>query len=411
MKRKAWIVMLVAFLAGIALAWVQNKIPPVITTLMDSFNIDMATAGWLSSVFSIMGMVTAIPAAVIINKLGPKTSGLLSLAAAVIGSVIGIFSSSVAMMMVSRVIEGLGVGIIAVVAPALISMWFPAEKRGFPMGIWGSWQMVAQAVTFFVGSSLTVAFGWQGMWYAGIALCILAFVLYGLFIASPPAEYNFADVESSNVSIWEGFKSGSTWWMTGVAFFFCIGCFGWCTWTAPYWSEAFGWDISVANNYVGFIYMLEIPFVFLIGYLLDKVSNRKRFGMILAALYIGILFISFRMTNAAYILPFAIVYPFLEGSICTTFWTLCPQTVKKPELAAMALAIMVVGMNLGMVLGPPIEGAVVEAYGWAAGTIPLALAALLAFICMGMSKIYEQEPAVSKLEKIPAHNQEIPAYK
>ncbi|HWQ74955.1 MAG TPA: MFS transporter [Syntrophomonas sp.] len=394
MKRKAWTVMLVAFLAGIALAWVQNKIPPVITTLMDAFQIDMTTAGWLSSIFSIMGMATAIPAAVIINKLGPKVSGLLSLAAAVIGSLIGVFSDSVAMMMVSRVVEGLGVGIIAVVAPTLISMWFPPEKRGFPMGIWGSWQMVAQAITFFVGASLTVAFGWQGMWYAGIALCILGFILYGIFIASPPAENNYADVESDTVSIWEAFKSGSTWWMAGVAFFFCIGCFGWCTWTAPYWSEAFGWDIGVANNYVGLIYMLEIPFVFLIGYLLDKVADRKRFGVILAALYVIVLFVSFRMHNPSFIIPFVIIYPFLEGSICTTFWTLCPQTVKKPEQAAMALAIMVTFMNLGMVLGPPLEGAVVEAYGWAAGTIPLALAALLALICMGMSKIYQHDVAV-----------------
>jgi predicted MFS family arabinose efflux permease len=142
--------------------------------------------------------------------------------------------------------------------------------------------------------------------------------------------------------------------------------------------------------------MLEIPFVFLIGYLLDKVANRKRFGMILAALYVIVLFVSFRMHNPSFIIPFVIIYPFLEGSICTTFWTLCPQTVKKPEQAAMALAILVTLMNLGMVIGPPLEGAVVQAYGWAAGTIPLALAALLSFICMGMSKIYEQDAVASK---------------
>lgn len=394
MKKRAWTVMLIAFLAGIALAWVQNKVPPVITTLIDVFDISMATAGWLSSIFAFMGMVTAIPAAFIINKMGPKKSGLVAIGAAIVGSLIGIFSSNVSVLLISRVIEGLGVGIIAVVAPTLISMWFPAEKRGFPMGIWGSWQMVAQAITFFLGSSLTIAYGWQGVWYAGIALCVIAFIAYGIFIASPPAEASYADVESSNVSIWEGFKSVSTWWMCGVAFFFCIGCFGWCTWTATYWSQAFSWDIGIANNYVGVIYMLEIPFVFIIGFILDKITDRKKFGMVLAALYAVILFISFRMTNPGFIIPFVIIYPILEGAICTVFWTLCPQTVKKPELAAIALAIMVMGMNLGMVLGPPIEGAVIEAYGWAAGTIPLTIAGLLALFCLGMSKIYVQDYTV-----------------
>lgn len=395
MKRKAWLVMLTAFISGIALAWVQNKVPPVITMVMDAFNINMVTAGWLSSIFCFMGLVTAVPAALIINRLGAKKSGLIAIGITILGSVIGLSSSSVALLLISRVIEGMGVGIIAVVAPSLISMWFPPEKRGFPMGIWGSWQMVAQSGAFFLGSTLSIAFGWQGMWYAGIALCITAIILYGIFISSPPAEFSYADVESHDVSIWEGFKSPSAWWMSGVAMFFSMGCFGWCTWVASYWSQAFNWDIAVANNYVGIIYMIEVPAVFLIGFILDKVTNRKRFGLILAALYCIILSTGFRMTNPAWIIPFVVIYPFLEGSICTTFWTLCPQTVKKPQLASIALAILVMGMNLGMLTGPPISGAVIEAYGWAAGTIPLTIETLLAFICLGMAKIYTHNDDVS----------------
>lgn len=393
MKRKAWTIMLIAFLAGIALAWVQNKIPPVITTLMDSFHINMATAGWLSSIFSVTGLIMAIPAAFVLNKLGPKKCGLISLGCALVGSLLGVYATNVPVLLVSRVIEGFGVGFISVIAPALISMWFPIENRGLPMGIWGAWQMVAQAATFFLGSALTIKMGWQGMWWFGIALCIVAFILYALKVTSPPAEYNHADVESSDVPIWEGFKSFSTWCMFGVALFYCIGCFGWCTWTAPYWSEAFGWDIGKANNYVAFIYMLEIPFVIIIGWILDKVKDRKRFGLILAALYVVILFISFRMHSPRFILAFAIIYPILEGSICTVFWTLTPQTVKKPQLAGIALGILVMGMNVGMVIGPPLTGAVIETYGWAAGTIPISLAALLAFVCMAMAKIYNHDAA------------------
>lgn len=391
MKRKAWTIMLIAFLAGIALAWVQNKIPPVITTLMDAFNINMATAGWLSGVFSVMGLVTAIPAAFVLNKLGPKKCGLISLGCALVGSLMGVFATTVPVLLASRVIEGFGVGFISVIAPALISMWFPPENRGLPMGIWGAWQMVAQAATFFLGSFLTIKMGWQGMWWFGIALCVLAFVLYGLKVVSPPPEYNHADVESTDVPISEGFKSVSTWWMFGVALFFCIGCFGWCTWTATYWSEAFGWDIGKANSYVGYVYMLEIPFVIIIGWILDKVKDRKRLGLILASLYAVILFISFRMHSPQFIIPFMIIYPILEGSICTVFWTLTPQTVKKPELAGIALGILVMGMNVGMVLGPPITGAVIDAYGWSAGTIPLTIAGVLTVFCMAMAKIYNHD--------------------
>lgn len=391
MKRKAWTVMLIAFLAGIALAYVQNKIPPVITTVMDVFQLNMATAGWLSSIFNVMGLVTAIPAAFILSKLGPKKCGLIALLCAVLGSLIGVFSSTISVLLISRIVEGIGLGVIAVVAPALISMWFPPEKRGLPMGIWGAWQMVAQAAAFFLGEYLTKSFGWQGMWWFGIALCALAFILYGLKVASPPAEANYADVESTNVNIWEGFKSLSVWFMFGNAFFFCIGCFGWCTWTAPFWSETFGWDIGKANAYVGYVYLLEIPFVMVIGWILDKVKDRKKFGIVMAAIYALVLFISFRMKSPQFIIPFIILYPIFEGTICTVFWTITPQTVKKPELAGVALAILVMGMNLGMVFGPPITGAVIEAYGWVAGTIPLTIAGILSVVCLAMAKIYNHD--------------------
>ncbi len=388
MKRKAWIVMLTAFLAGISLAWVQNKIPPVILTLMETFEISMATAGWLSSIFSIMAIITAIPAAYILNKLGPKYCGLIALGCAILGSFMGAFSSTLTTLFMSRIIEGLGLGVIAVVAPALISMWFPPKKRGLPMGIWGAWQMVAQSATFFLGEYLTLNYGWQGMWWFGVSLCVLSFILYGLKVASPPGELNYADVETVDVSIWEGFKSPSVWLLAGAAFSFCVACFGWCTWTAPFWSETFGWDIGVSNQYVGYIYMLEIPIVALIGWFLDRVTNRKRVGVIVTLFYSIILFISFRMQSPQFILVFVILYPILEGAIPTVLWTITPQAVKKPELAGIALAVLVMGMNLGMVFGPPITGAVVEAYGWAAGTIPITIASLLSMALMAKAKIY-----------------------
>lgn len=134
--------------------------------------------------------------------------------------------------------------------------------------------------------------------------------------------------------------------------------------------------------------MLEIPIVALIGWFLDRVTNRKRVEVIVSLFYSIILFISFRMQSPQFILVFVILYPIFEGAIPTVLWTITPQAVKKPELAGIALAVLVMGMNLGMVFGRPITGAVVEAYGWAAGTIPITIASLLSMALMAKAKIY-----------------------
>ncbi|HHY28875.1 MAG TPA: MFS transporter [Desulfitobacterium dehalogenans] len=391
MKRMAWAVALVGFFSGIALAIVQNKVPPCITSLMDIFSLNMATAGWLSSIFSVTAMIIALPAALLLRKFGPKASGLLALASAMIGSMVGILSSSVSVLMLSRIIEGIGVGLIAVIVPSLISMWFPSEKRGLPMGIWGSWQMVAQATTFFLGSNLTLKYGWHGLWWFGLIITTIAALLYALIVKSPPLEANYADVEAKNIPMLEAFKTKSIWLLGGAMCFTCIACFGFATWIAVYWSETFAWDIEKANHYVSLIYTLEIPFVVAVGWLLDRVKNRKRIGVLATLIYCVLIFISFQMKSPSSIMVFVIIYPIFEGALFTIYWTLAPQTVKKPELAGVAIAIIGTLSNLGIAIGPPLAGAIANAYGWGTVAIELALAAVVTVILFSMTKIYPQK--------------------
>ncbi|MFY9140544.1 MAG: MFS transporter, partial [Thermacetogeniaceae bacterium] len=148
MKRKAWAVMWVVYLAGVAIALNQFKVPPVMQALLDSLQVDMATGGWLMSVFSVAGVIFALPAAFLLGRVGPKASGLVALGCTIIGSIIGAFAQGAGILLFGRIIEGIGLALIAVVAPAVISMWFEPQERGLPMGIWSTWVPVATFVMF-----------------------------------------------------------------------------------------------------------------------------------------------------------------------------------------------------------------------------------------------------------------------
>lgn len=389
LRTKAWVIMLIVFLAGIALAWAQNKVVPVIDVVQIDLSLDMTTAGWVSSIFSVMGIVLALPAAGMVKKMGVKLTGILALGASIIGTLIGIFAPNAAILMVSRVIEGFGVGLISVLAPAVISMWFAPAGRGLPMGIWGAWQMVAQAGTFlFAGNIIGMFDGWMGMWWVGLILLVISIALYAWQVRKPPAEYNYADSEDTDVSIFEVFKYRSVWMIMLVAFFFCLACFGWVTWQATYWTEFAGLDFDFANNIIGWVYVAEIFIVIGEGAILDKIKSRKRFGIILSALYGILLFFAFFNTEWIGILIFAIIYPFLEGAVCTVFWTITPQTTPKPALAAAALAALSIGMNAGMMIGPPLAGAIIENLGWGAGSIWIGISGLLIAVFFALTQLY-----------------------
>ena len=390
---KAWVIVIIAFLGGLALASAQNKVPPVIDVVMADFGIGETDAGWLTSVFTIMGMVTALPASYLMKKLGAKKVGVIALACAAVGSAAGTFCTDFALLMATRVLEGVGVGMIAVVGPAIIAMWFPAEKRGLPMGVWGSWMMCSQTLLFLCGAGIATMWGWQGVWWMVFALCVVALILYWWKVEEPgEGEINFSEgEEDEEFHFGDGFKSGSTWLLTlgGLIFTFC--CFGFATYISLYWAQTFyGGDMNPSNWWVAVMYALEIPIVILIGWALNHVTlgKRKFVAVVGFLLYAVILFLCFRLDNVAFILPFIIVYPFLEGSIPTVYWTLVPLTAKKPQDAGTAIGILNIGLNIGTLLGPPITGFFIENYGWDVATIPLAVAAIIGAVVFALVKTY-----------------------
>ena len=86
---KAWAVLVAVFITGIAVAWGQNKILPVMTFIMADLNVSAQIAGWINSAYGIVGIILAFPAAGMIRKMGVKASGLAALIISIIGAIIG----------------------------------------------------------------------------------------------------------------------------------------------------------------------------------------------------------------------------------------------------------------------------------------------------------------------------------
>ena len=127
-------IFIIIFLVSIAAPVNLFKVPPVMFFMMSSLNLSIASAGFMMSVFAIMGIALALPSGFIVHGLGLKRSGIVALGALMIGSFIGWASDNSAQMIISRIIEGVGMCLISVIAPAAIAVWFPPEKRSIPMG-------------------------------------------------------------------------------------------------------------------------------------------------------------------------------------------------------------------------------------------------------------------------------------
>ena len=370
-QRKAWAVMLAAYLASIAIALNQSKVPPVMQVLMRDLNLDTATGGWLMSAFAVAGIVLGIPAAFVLARLGPKIAGLIAIGCTLLGSIVGALATGAALLLSTRVIEGIGLGLITVIAPAVISMWFPPEKRGTPMGIWASWVPVGSFIMYNLAGPLLGSFGWQGIWWFGALFALIAFVIYAVTVSAPStsgAAHN--QLQEAQGSFGRRLLNPASWILALVFGTFTFAFAGYTTWAPSYYNHGLGLSLESASFYASLGSLAVILSTVIAGRTLDRVRNRHLVMTVALAISGVLLFWCFQLSVAA-IVPYTLVLSFVAGFVPTATFTLAPETMPDPRWAGLALGIVSVGQNLGMFFGPPIVGAAIAGGNWAAGSMPL----------------------------------------
>lgn len=387
MKRKAWAVMWVAYLAGVAIALNQFKVPPVMQVLLDSLQVSMATGGWLMSVFSVAGVMFALPAAFLLGRVGPKASGLVALGCTIVGSVIGALAQGAGVLLVGRIIEGIGLALIAVVAPAVISMWFEPQERGLPMGIWSSWVPVATFVMYNIADAIQKSFGWQGIWWLGTAVALVAFVAYAAVVDVP--DKGAAGEEKQKgapVSMGEGLLSLNTWLLALAFCGFNFALIGYSTWAPSYLSEFPGVGTAAANFYASLPSLVLIPGGIFAGWVLDRTRNRKAVLTIALAAVTVVLIWCFKL-DTFIVVPYMIGIGLISSFVPSSTFTLAPETAPRPELAGVALGVVSIGQNFGMLVGPPVIAKAAAGGAWVMGTYPVVIGCAVAIVAALLMRI------------------------
>jgi MFS family permease len=362
--------MMVVFMASIAVAANRFKVPPILPVLMDELQLDMVAGGWLMSLSSVAGIVLAIPAAFLLTRIGLKLTGLVAMGCAVVGTVVGALATGTTTILLGRVIEGISVSLIAVMAPTAISLWFPPRERGLPMGIWAAWVPVGNVLMFNLAHPLMNGFGWRSVWWFGALLSAVAFVLVGLVVTSPPQ----AGAESSSAiaparDFGRMLLNRATWLLALAFAAFGFSLLSYNTWAPKFLTDTLHVEPAAANAYASLMFLAAIPANITAGWLMNRLKDRSR--MLPTAFFLTtiLFFWGFRLGSVGVVVPYMMVLGFVSNFVPTAVFTLAPETMPRVQLASLGLAIVMAGTNVGSVAGPPALGAVLSSGSWFAGSI------------------------------------------
>jgi MFS family permease len=132
-----------------------------------------STSAVLSAYFGAYALLL-IPGGELVDRFGPRRLALAGLALFAVGAAAGALASNFTELIIARVIQGAGAGLVSPAALAGAVSGFPAERRGSALGIWGASAGMSNLLGPLLGGLLTVAFGWRADWWALIPLTAAA---------------------------------------------------------------------------------------------------------------------------------------------------------------------------------------------------------------------------------------------
>ena len=364
-------------LTGILISSNMYKVASTMSLLTNYFAITTAQASFLMSVVNIMGVILGIPAGSLMIKSGSKRLGIYALVSSFVGSFLGAFSHTMALLLFSRFIEGFGLALIGVVGPSILAQWFNEEERGLPMAIWSCWVGLGLFTSLKLANFVTdeaVYGSWQNLWLLIGALLVAVFVLFVVFIPKQKA----GAVQKNDVAEKKTSKNpllNSAAWCLAILFMiYSFGVISISSFSTTYCQEVLNCSLIEANNYTSFLTYGMIAGGFLAGIVLNHCRKHNLLlilSFLINALVFGLMF--------SYTTSWAIGYMIIGGCALSltpaTIFTIAPKAAFSAESMGVVMGILSTGQNLGG-FGVALSGQLLEWFGFSTTAVLLGIVGL-----------------------------------
>lgn len=366
----------VAFLAGVAAATALSKASPAAIDLRSALHLTLAQIGWVMSAGTIATFALGVASGQLSHWRGSRRllrDGLLVL---VVAGSLSALAPATAWLLAGRGLEGVGVVLITVAAPTLIASLTRRQDIGLAMGVWALWMPVGSMLMLALAPLLLGTFGWRGLWAVSAlaALAVLA-MLPGL-----PRDIGLPSGGRLDLSV---LRSSGPWWLALAFFCFSSQFFSVFTFLPTHLMHTLGLDTATATLASALVPAAIIPGNLLGGVLVHR-GWRPSTLLLLPALPLLVVLPAMMLFahSLAWTYLLLVSYGFLLGIIPTGIFTQAPLLAPLPPATGPILGLALSGQGLGILVGPPLVGTLLERTGsWLWPVLSLGTALLGLVIC------------------------------
>lgn len=176
-----------AIVIGTFMAALDTSIVNIaITKMMTVFNVSLNDIKWVITAYTLtLGAIIPLTG-FLAEKFGSKKLYIFSLTVFTLGSLLCGFAWSNTTMIIFRIIQAIGGGMIIPVSISIIFQMFPPESRGMALGFWGIATMAAPAVGPTLGGYIIENLNWRLIFNVNVPLGVIAVISSAILLEEFP---------------------------------------------------------------------------------------------------------------------------------------------------------------------------------------------------------------------------------
>jgi MFS family permease len=180
-SRSAWFTLGILSSTLLVVFFSETMLLPAIPEIMRDYSIPYGTAAWIFSAYLIVAAVMTPIAGKMSDIYGKKKVLITLLVLYVAGVTAGGFANSISFLLVTRIIQGVGLAAVPA-AFSLLRETFPPAKLAIAVGVFGSAYSAGSVVGLLIGASIIQSFGWHATFFSIVPFAAAVTIMIAKFV-------------------------------------------------------------------------------------------------------------------------------------------------------------------------------------------------------------------------------------
>ncbi|MCG7331868.1 DHA2 family efflux MFS transporter permease subunit [Salinicoccus roseus] len=193
-------VVVVIIAAAFLLTFNQFLLITAFPTIMAEFDINATQVQWLTNAFILVTLIFIPMSGYLSTTYSARTLVIFSLTCLLIGTAIGGWSPNFGVLLLSRMIQAIGAGIILPLIQTILLIVFPYHRRGFAMGLLGAVTNIAPASAPSISGIIIDYLDWRSLHWVILPFILITFVM-ALFLMKNVLEQNRTTLDLRSVAL------------------------------------------------------------------------------------------------------------------------------------------------------------------------------------------------------------------